>query len=376
WTARPDAGETMAPGDVLNTASRIETAAPVNSIFVSEKTYEATKDAIEYREAKPVEAKGKAQPLPVWEAVSAAPLQERVHTTPLVGRERDLRQLREALDRVCEERAPQLVTIAGPPGIGKSRLVYELLQAGDELTWRKGRCLPYGNGVVFWALGEIVKQHAGILESDSSEQSEAKLRAAVDDPWVVDHLRLLVGAGEGRETLGDRRGGAVSALRPVPATPPAERPPRLGLVLEDIHWADDGLLDFVAQLVEWARESRLFVLCTCRPELLERRPAWAATAIPLAALSEDETERLLYSLVKPDAPAELIAQAAGNPLYAEQYAQLLADGGSLEEPPATVHGIIAARLAALRPEEKALLQGGAVVGNVFWSAAGATVTGG
>jgi class 3 adenylate cyclase/tetratricopeptide (TPR) repeat protein len=371
--ARPDAGETMATGDVLNTASRLETAAPVNSIFVSEKTYEATKDAIEYRDAKPVEAKGKAQPVPVWEAVSAAPLQERMHTTPLVGRERELAQLREALHRVREERAPQLVTIAGPPGIGKSRLVYELLQADDELSWRKGRCLPCGNGVVFWALGEIVKQHVGILESDSSEQGNAKLRAAVDDPWVVDHLRLLVGAGEGRETLGDRRAETFSAWRRFLTTLAEEHP--LGLVLEDIHWADEGLLDFVAQLVEWARESPLFVLCTCRPELLERSPAWETTAIRLSPLSDDETERLLYSLVEPDAPAELVARAAGNPLYAEQYARLLADRGSVEEAPVTVQGIIADRLDNLRPEEKALLQSGAVVGNVFWSGALATLTG-
>ncbi len=155
--ARPDRGETMATGDVVNTASRLQAAAPVNGILVSEKTYEATKDVIEYAEVEPVTAKGKAQPVQVWEAISAAPLQERAHTTPLVGRDQELEQLREALARARDEKAPQLVTLVGPPGIGKSRLVYELSQGNRGFAWRSGRCLPYGDGVAFWALGEIVK---------------------------------------------------------------------------------------------------------------------------------------------------------------------------------------------------------------------------
>jgi class 3 adenylate cyclase/tetratricopeptide (TPR) repeat protein len=371
--ARPDTGETMATGDIVNTAARLQAAAPVNGIRVSEKTYEATRQAVEYRAADPVEAKGKARPVPVWEALSAAPLQERAHTTPLVGRERELAQLYEALDRSREERTPQLVTIVGPPGIGKSRLVYELAQADTELTWRKGRCLPYGDGVPFWALGEIVKAHAGILESDPPETADQKLHACVQDAWIESHLRPLVGAGEGRETLGDRRAEAFSAWRRFLTTLAEDQP--LALVLEDIHWADEGLLDFLTQLVEWAQEAPLLVLCTARPELLERRPGWGETTVPLAPLSDEETSLLLTALVETQASPELVARAAGNPLYAEQYARLVLEGGSLQEPPATVHGIISARLDGLQPDAKELLQDAAVVGRVFWSSAVAALTG-
>ena len=376
--ARPEAGETMATGDVGNTAARIQAAAPVNGVLVSQKTCDATKHAIDYADAEPVEAKGKARPVLVSEAIRAAPLQERTHTTPLVGREEELEQLRAALVRMRDERKAQLVTVVGPPGIGKSRLVYELSQPNGSLSWRKGRCLPYGDGVTFWALGEIVKVQVGILESDSPEQAEAKLVAAVDDSWVVAHLRPLVGAGEGRETLGDRRAEAFGAWRRFLTTLAEEQP--LALVLEDIHWADDGLLDFVAHLLEWAQESQLLLLCTARPELLERRPGWGANdpralTIPLSPLSDEQTGRLLSALVVGEASDELVARAAGNPLYAEQYARLVVEGGSLEEPPESVQGIIAARLDGLPAEEKALVQDAAVIGRVFWRGAVAALGG-
>jgi len=364
--ARPDAGETMATGDVVNTAARLQSAAPVNGVLVSRKTYEATSEAIEYREAEPVEAKGKTKPVPVWQAVFAAPLQERAHTTPLVGRERELAKLREALARTIEERAPQLVTLVGEPGIGKSRLVHELSRADGGFAWRKGRCLPYGDGVAFWALGEIVKAELGILESDSPEKAEAKLDKAVDDAWVAAHLRTLIGIGEERESLGDRRAEAFAAWRRYLTTLAEEQ--ALALVLEDIHWADDGLLDFVTHLVEWAQESLLLVICTARPELLERRPAWSTT-VTLAPLSDDETGRLLSTLTPGAASDDLVARAAGNPLYAEQYARLLAEGGSPDELPTTVQGIVTARLDGLVAEEKALVQDAAVIGEVFWSGA-------
>jgi class 3 adenylate cyclase/tetratricopeptide (TPR) repeat protein len=370
--ARPDAGETMATGDVVNTAARLQSAAPVNSILVSEKTYDATRHAIEYAESEPIEAKGKARPVPVWEALSAAPLQERAHTTPLVGRERELEQLRAMLLRARDERIPQLITVVGPPGIGKSRLVHEVARSAGGFVWRTGRCLPYGDGVPFWALGEIVKAHASILESDSPEETAKKLRAVVDDPWVVSHLRTLVGLGEERESLGDRRPEAFAAWRRFVTVLADERP--LALVFEDVHWADDGLLEFVTQLVGWAQESSLLVLCTARPELLERRPSWQAT-IQLAPLSDDQMGLLVAALVEGDAPDQLIARTAGNPLYAEQYARLLAEGGSSEELPPTVQGIIAARLDGLAAAEKALVQDAAVIGGAFWSGAVAALAG-
>ena len=371
--ARPDAGETMATGDVVNTAARLQSAAPVNGILVSEQTREATKRAIEYDDAESVQAKGKARPVRVWEAISAAPLQDRSHTTPLVGRERELGQLREALVRARDDRTPQLVTLVGEPGIGKSRLVYEVFQGNSDVAWRKGRCLPYGDGVAFWALGEIVKAQLGILESDSIDRAEEKLVSSVDDTWVAGHLRPLVGVGEERESLGDRRAEAFAAWRRFLTALAEERP--LALVLEDVHWADDALLDFITHLVEWAQESPLLVICTARPELLERRPAWGATATALSPLSDAETGRLFSALVEIDASEDLLTRTAGNPLYAEQYARLLAEGGSLEDLPTTVQETIAARLDGLPADEKSLLQDAAVIGEVFWSAAVAALAG-
>jgi class 3 adenylate cyclase len=168
--AHPEAGESMAAGDVINTGARLQSAASVNSIVVGESTLRATEQAIEYRELEPVEAKGKSRPLPVWEAVQARSRIgiERVHGATLVGRQREVALLEDALARVQAERLPQLVTIVGVPGIGKSRLVLELYETIERLpeliSWRHGRCLPYGEGITFWALGEMVKAQAGILE--------------------------------------------------------------------------------------------------------------------------------------------------------------------------------------------------------------------
>src|SRR5712691_538291 len=206
--ARPEAGEGMASGDVVNTTARLQAAAPVNGILVGETTFRATRDVIDYVERDSVEAKGKAEPIHVWEAVEAhsrlgVDLLREVRS-PLVGRERERAFLRETLVRVREERSPQLVTLVGVPGIGKSRLVYELLDAveqGGVLTyWRQGRSLPYGEGVTYWALSEMVKAQAGVLETDSVEEVERKLKAAVADlvadgteaEWMESHLRPLL----------------------------------------------------------------------------------------------------------------------------------------------------------------------------------------
>ena len=212
--ARPAEGQTMAAGDVVNTAARLQAAAPVGGILVGEQTFRATERAIEFAEAEPVEAKGKAQPVAAWQAVAARSRAsvERAHGAALVGRRRELDLLSGALARVRQERSPELVTLVGVPGIGKSRLVlelYGLIERETELTsWRHGRCLPYGEGVTFWALGEMVKAQAGILEDDDDAEAERKLSAAVDDPWIESHLRPLVGlsGGAGRWSRPARRG--------------------------------------------------------------------------------------------------------------------------------------------------------------------------
>ena len=394
--ARPEAGEGMASGDVVNTAARLESAAPTNGVLVDETTYRATREVIDYAEAEPVTAKGKVDPLTVWEAQEA---RARFGTdvvqagAALVGRRRELDLLADALARSREERSPQLVTLVGVPGIGKSRLVYELYQAVDaeeELThWRQGRSLPYGEGVTYWALAEMTKSQAGILETDGPDEAERKLSEMVAGlvgegaEQMLESLRPLVGLGADGELGGDRSErfaawrGLFEALGEQRSTV---------LVFEDLHWADDDLLDFVDHLVDWSTGVPLLIVCTARPELLERRPGWGggkpnALTLSISPLSDDDTARLLAGLLQRSVlPAEtqtsLLARAGGNPLYAEQFARLLAetDGSDLSLPE-NVHGIIAARVDGLPPEEKQLLQDAAVLGKVFWLGAVCAVGG-
>jgi class 3 adenylate cyclase/tetratricopeptide (TPR) repeat protein len=383
--ARPDAGEGMAAGDVVNTTARLQSAAPINGVLVAETTYRATRQTIDYREHEPVEAKGKADRVPVWEAVEARSRLEvdvRRPRVPLVGRKREVDVLADALARVREERALQLVTLVGEPGIGKSRLVYELFQAvetdAELIWWRHGRSLPYGEGVSFWALGEMLKTQAGILETDGPAAADDKLRAAVagmeDADWIAGHLRALVGLGGEAEFGAEHRGEAFAAWRRFFEELAEQRP--LVLVFEDLHWADDGLLDFVDHLVDWASGVPILVVGSARPELLERRPGWGggkrnSTTISLSPLGDEDTARLIAALldrsVLPAATQEaVLRRAGGNPLYAEEFARILVDRGAAEDVPETLQGMIAARLDGLAAEEKLLLQHAAVVGKVFW----------
>jgi class 3 adenylate cyclase/tetratricopeptide (TPR) repeat protein len=401
--ARPSEGEGMAAGDVVNTASRLQAAAPVDGILVGESTYRATAGVVEYRDAEPVTAKGKSAPIPAWEAVQARSRLGvdvvRGAQTPLVGRERELDLLTDALARTRAERSPQLVTLVGEPGIGKSRLVAELLAAVDRdlelIYWRQGRCLPYGQGVSYWALSEMVKNQAGILETDQDDEAGAKLARAVADllpededaGWVERHLRPLVGLAA-EELRDDRQAEAFAAWRRF-FEALAERDPTV-LVFEDLHWADDGLLDFIDHLIDWAGGVPILAVCTARPELLARRAGWGggkpnSVTVSLSPLSGEETARLLGQLLDRSVlPAELhtalLARAGGNPLYAEEFARMAADRDLLQRPealplPESVQGIIAARLDGLDAEEKGLLQDAAVLGKVFWLGAVAAIGG-
>jgi tetratricopeptide (TPR) repeat protein len=390
----------MASGEVVNTAARVQSAAPVNGIIVDETTYRATERAIDYRRHEAVKAKGRSEPIAVWEPVQARARVhvERVGGAALVGRDKELSLLREALGRALDEREPQLVTLVGVPGIGKSRLVYELFNvvaAGGELIyWRQGRSLPYGDGVTFWALAEVVKAQAGILESDAAAQAAEKLHRAVADlvleedvEWVERHLRPLVGLAAEGEFRDDHREEAFATWRRFFEAMAERRP--LVLVFEDLHWADEALLDFVDELVDWTAGAPLLVLCTARPELLARRPGWGggkpnAVTISLTPLSDEETARLVHALLdRAVLPAEgqaaLLAHAGGNPLYAEEFVRLAQEGrlkgGDELALPESVQGIIAARLDGLPAESKGLLQDAAVLGRVFWAGAVASVAG-
>jgi class 3 adenylate cyclase/tetratricopeptide (TPR) repeat protein len=393
--ARPETGEGLVAGDVINTAARLQTAAPVNGVLVGEATERATVRAIEYRAHAPIQAKGKQKPISVWEAVSARSLfgvdVELRPRTRLVGRMRELDQLLGALARARAEREPQLVTIIGVPGMGKSRLVQELSAAIERepelIRWRQGRSLPYGQGVSYWALGEMVKAEAGILESDAVEVAEAKLRevaarvCAVEDvDWMGSVLGPLIGVAEDGPGS-DRRGEAFAGWRRFLEGLADERP--TVLLFEDLHWADDGLLDFVDGLVDWATDVPLLVVATARPELLARRAHWGggkpnATTLSLAPLSEAETSELVHAVLErsvlPAAvQAAVLARAGGNPLYAEEFARLVAErgvGSDAELPvPASLQGLISARIDALTRPEKELLQDAAVLGKVFWRGA-------
>jgi len=374
------AGEAFVSGDVVNTAARLQSAAPVNGILVGEATYRATRHVIDYREAPEVEAKGKSRPVPVWEVVAARPRYgtdvEQTQRGPLVGREREVFLLTDAFQRSKSEETAQLVTLVGVPGIGKSRLVAELFSIldadPDVYWWRQGRSLPYGESRSVWALGEIVKAQAGILESDDAQTAREKLAAACSDEWVLSHLFALAGvAGEIDESR-DRRVEAFSAWRRFFESLAEERP--LVLVFEDLHWADDALLDFVDYLAEWVAGVPMLVVATARPELLERRPDWGggkrnATTISIGALSDDATARLLP--VMPAAKQQLVlARAEGNPLYAAEFARMVEDNPGEDLPlPETVQGLIAARIDQLPAEEKTLVQDAAVLGKVFWPSA-------
>src|SRR5947208_12790184 len=390
--ARPESGEGMAAGDVVNTAARIQAAAPVNGILVGEATYRSTSQTIDYREPATIEAKGKEEPIAVWEVVQArsrfgVDLAQQ-GAAELVGRERELELLKSALTRARLQESPELVTLVGVPGIGKSRLVGELMasiERGEQdsqlIFWRQGRSLPYGEGVSFWALAEMVKAQAGILETDDVVEADAKLARAVDSlvqedaEWMKTHLRPLIGQASS-ELPGGSRDEAFAAWRRFFEAMAEQRP--LVLVFEDVQWADDGLLDFIEHLVDWVRGVPVLLLCTARLELLERRPAWGggklnAATVALAPLSDDETAALISALSeRPLLPAEtqsaLLDRAGGNPLYAEQYVRMLAERETAEDLPLpeSVQGIIASRLDALPAEEKALLQDAAVVGKVFW----------
>ena len=395
--ARPEQGEGMATGDVVNTAARIQSAAPVGGVAVGEGTFRATERVFEYTPLEPATAKGKTEPVPMWQAL--APVARfgsdviRSLTTPLVGRETDLALLRSLFDKVVRDSEVQLVTVVGEPGVGKSRLVAELFAYIDELreliTWRQGRCLPYGDGITYWALGEILKAHAGIYESDSAEQATAKLDALLPEgderAWQRARILPLLGVESGQPA--SREESFTAWRRFLEAV--AEGGPLI-VVIEDIHWADEALLAFLDHVADWSRGVPLLVVCTARPELYERNASWGAglsnhTAIRLGPLSPSETARLVSALLeKAVLPAEtqqlLLERAGGNPLYAEEFARMLRDGDLLDlhgvlRPnadvsfPDSIQALIAARLDTLPTDRKQLLQDAAVVGKIFWAGA-------
>ena len=399
-------GDGYLTGDAMNTAARIQSVAPEMGVAVGQATYAATKPVFQYVELPPAVVKGKAEPLLIWRAVS--PLARfgaeitRRHDAPLVGREIDLALLEGVFDKAMASSIPQLVTVVGEPGLGKSRLVAELFGYIDRLptlvTWRLGRCLPYGEGITFWALGEIVKAHAGILETDSPQAALAKLDAALPDTeeraWLRRCLAPLLGMGAATSA---EQSELFTAWRRF-LEHIAEANPTV-VVFEDLHWADPSLLAFIEHLADHADGVPLLIVGTTRPELFEQQRDYGrglrnATPINLTPLTTAETTRLVAALldtteVPPELQSPLVDRAGGNPLFAEEYVRLLRDQDLLDRVdgvvqlkagaevplPDNVHALLAARLDTLGADRKSLLADAAVVGKVFWAGLVAEMSG-
>ncbi|WP_412544305.1 adenylate/guanylate cyclase domain-containing protein [Longispora sp. K20-0274] len=404
--AARDGGQAIVAGDVVNTAARVQTSAPPGGVLVCGVTYAATRDAVRYAEQAPLNLRGRSVATEVW--LAEAPVRRRppeeVDHTPLIDREHELSLLVNALQRAVTERVPQLVTVLGRAGIGKSRLVRELYlhtqrSLDAPVAWRTGYCPPFGEDVTFVALADIVKAHAGILDTDGAELARQRLASALrdagaeEDGRLADALAPLVGlpgptlSAEDASSLWRRYLRSMARQRPTV------------LLFEDIHLADPALLHFIELLVGGAQDLPLMVLCTARQELLDHEPTWAGAVagsltISLPPLRDTDIATMYAQMFGQAAfPAEMLAPlvefAGGNPLYAHEYARMLIEKGTLrrgerswslrpddELPmPDNVQAVIANRIDLLDAADRTVLQAAAVVGATFWPGAVAAAVG-
>ena len=403
-------GQGMVAGDLVNTASRVQAAAQPGSVLVGERTRRASEAAIAYEDAGAHELKGKSEPLPLWRAMSvvAARRGERRGSSleaPFVGREGELRLIKDLFHATAEERKARLVSVVGIAGIGKTRVSWEFEKyldgLVDEVRWHRGRCPAYGEGVAYWALAEMVRMRAGIAEQEEPAAAETKLRTAIEryvpDPeeraWVEPRLAQLLGLTDQAPSERDElfAGWRLFFERLADENPTV-------LVFEDIQWADASLLEFIEYLLDWSRNHPLYVLTLARPELAERRESWGAgkrnfSSLALEPLSDEAIDALLSGLV-PGLPEELRVRirerAEGVPLYAVETVRMLLDRGLLRaedgryatagevealEVPETLHALIAARLDGVDAAERRVLEDAAVLGKTFTKSGLAALTG-
>ena len=393
-------GQGMVAGDLVNTASRVQSEAEPGSVLVGDSTKRATEAAIAYAGAGEHELKGKSEPMTLWRAlrvVAARKGEGRAAglEAPFVGRERELRLAKELFHATADERRAHLLSIVAFAGMGKSRLAWEFEKYLDGLFetawWHRGRCLAYGDGVAYWALAEMVRMRARIAEDESAEESLAKLSAVVSEivadeeehAFVEPRLQHLLGL---TDRVAPDREDLFSAWRLFFERMAEENP--VIMVFEDIHWADAALLEFVEYLLHWSRAHPIYVITLARPEVSERHPGWGAqirnyTSLTLEPLRDDAIDDLLRGLVPglPDDAMERIrTRADGTPLYAVETVRMLLDRGLLErgeagydvagdlatlDVPETLHALIAARLDGLETDERHLLQNAAVLGKTF-----------
>ena len=379
----------MVAGDVVNTASRLQSQAPEGSILVGEETYRGTRTIIDYEPVEPIVAKGKQLPVAAWRVVSAArpPGERGASNVPMIGRESELATLTSLWERVEADRKPHLATIVGLPGIGKSRLAREFIDVVGTADARAivGRSLPYGESGAYGAFAQQVKQIAGIYDGDAPDGAGDKLRASVADvvgtesaDEVSAHLSLMLGleAAPSDGAVTDRHVLFFSARRFVEGL---GRAAPTVLVFQDLHWADASLLDLIEILASRLEDTPVLLLVLARPELRDKRPAWgstvqAALALPLEPLDRAHADELAGLLADaagsvPSAAAEIGRTAEGNPLFIEELVASMAERSSQagSELPTSVRGIIAARLDAIPPAERSLLLDASVMGRIFWS---------
>ena len=403
-------GQGMVAGDLVNTAARVQSVAEPGTVLVGEATRRASEAAVIYEDAGVHELRGRAEPVHLWRAVRVVAgvggvVKSSALEAPYVGREREMRLVKELFHATAEQRRAHLVPVVGIAGIGKSRLAWEFYKYVDGLSetvsWHRGRCLPYGEGVTYWALAEMVRGRAGILEGEAPAVALSKLRAATEqhipDPeerrWMEPRLAHLLGLEDRAARDPEDLFGAwrrffewISQRRPTV------------LVFEELQWADTALLDFIEYLLDWSRNYPLFVIVLARPELTERRPGWGAakrgaTSLYLEPLAQNPMRELLGGLVPGLTSGlrdQILDRAGGVPLYAVEIVRMLLDRGLLVaagntyrptgpiealEVPETLHGLIAARLDNLTVVERRLLQDAAVLGKTFASRALAALSG-
>jgi tetratricopeptide (TPR) repeat protein len=395
---------------MVNTASRIQAAAEPGTVLTGESTRRATEAAIIYEPAGPHVLKGKAEPQPLHRAVRViggrgGALRSSGLEAPFVGRDRELRLLKELFHASADEGTAHLLSVIGVAGIGKSRLSWEFFKYIDGLYatvyWHRGRCLAYGEGVTYWALAEMIRGRAGIAEGESQHEAAAKLHASVAehvrDPeerrWVEPRLAQLLGL---EERAAAEREDLFAAAR-LFFERLTERYP-VALVFEDVQWAEPALVDFIQYLLDWSRNHPLFVLALGRPEISERHPEWGAhlrssTSLFLEPLPPSAMDALLNGLapgLPPELRGRILDRAEGVPLYAVETVRMLIDRGLLVregneyrpagpvddlDVPETLHALIAARLDGLDPRERRFLQNASVLGKTFTLHAAAAIGG-
>ncbi len=402
----------LVAGDLVNTASRLQSVAPPGSVLVGESTQRATAGAIAYEAVGDAKLKGKSAPVTAFRALRVVAQRGGAGRSdtlepPFVGRDAEFRLIRDLFHATGDERRPRLVSVMGQAGIGKSRLAWELLKYIDGVTelayWHHGRSPAYGAGVAFWALGEMVRGRAGIAEGEEAASSRGKLTATLEEfvtdaderRWIEPPLQQLLGMAEA-EAAALARETLFAAWRTF-FERISERA-TVVMVFEDLHWADPGLLDFIEHLLDWSRSHPIYVLALARPELTERRSDWGlarrnAASLALEPLPEAPMRELLGGIVtglSEPVARSILERAEGIPLYAVEIVRMLIAEGRLEPAngayrpvgelekvtlPESLHALIAARLDALDAGDRQLLQGASVLGKTFTLEAIAAIAG-